>query len=248
VKKTPGLNNSKKESVDDINKKIESFLNKISIKPGKLNLYFSAFVHRSYLNENPGFSLENNERLEFLGDAVLELSVTKYLFGKYCDKPEGELTALRSALVRGKNLSDIASGLGLIDNLMLSTGEKNATEKARSLILANTLEALIGAIYLDLGFDKADEFITQNIIRTNIKKIIEEKLYIDAKSEFQEKVQERFKVTPRYSVLEQSGPDHDKIFISGVYINEKLIAKAEGSSKNIAEQKAAEEALKVLFN
>ena len=239
---------SKRESADDIKKKIEIFLNKISIKPRKLNLYLSSFVHRSYLNENPKFDLENNERLEFLGDAVLELSVTKYLFEKYDDKPEGELTALRSALVRGKNLSDIAANLGLLENLMLSTGEKNATEKARSLILANTLEALIGAIYLDLGFEVADKFINNNIIATNIKKIIEEKLYIDAKSEFQEKVQEKFKVTPRYSVLEQSGPDHDKIFLSGVYINEKLIAKAEGSSKNIAEQKAAEEALKVLFS
>lgn len=232
---------------NDKENQIESFLDKISIKPKKMDLYLSAFVHRSYLNENPNFKLGNNERLEFLGDAVLELSVTKYLFGNY-NKPEGELTALRSALVRGKNLSDIASNLGLLENLMLSAGEKNATDKARGLILANTLEALIGAIYLDQGFDKTDDFINENIIKTNIKKIIKEKLYIDAKSEFQEKVQEKFKVTPRYSVLEQSGPDHDKIFISGVYVDEKMIAKAEGSSKNIAEQKAAEEALKVLFS
>lgn len=226
--------------------KIKTFLEKNNLEVGDLKLYLNAFVHRSYLNENPSFKIDNNERLEFLGDAVLELSVTKYLFNKF-DKPEGELTALRSALVRGKNLSNIAQKIGIEDNMLLSAGEKKSSEKAKSLILANALEALIGAIYLDAGFEKADEFILNKIIKENIEKIIEEKLYIDAKSEFQEKVQEKYKITPKYSVIEESGPDHNKIFISGVYIGEKLIAKAEGTSKNLAEQNAAEKAIKKIF-
>ena len=226
--------------------KINDLLEKTKIKPNDFEFYITAFVHRSYLNENHNFKFDNNERLEFLGDAVLELSVTKYLFDTF-KKPEGELTSLRSALVRGKNLSDIAGNLGLLDCLLLSAGEKNATDKAKGLILANTLEALIGAIYLDQGFDQADKFIKKNIIEENISTIIEEKLYIDPKSEFQEKVQDKYKITPRYMVMEEAGPDHNKTFVSGVYIGEKLVAKADGSSKNAAEQNAAEKALKKVF-
>jgi ribonuclease-3 len=227
-------------------KDVIKLLEQVEIKTDNLKIFLNAFVHRSYLNENPKFDIENNERLEFLGDAVLELSVTKYLFDNY-DKQEGELTALRSALVRGKNLSDIGASLGLIDCLLLSAGEKNSSEKARSLIVANALEAFIGAIYIDKGYDEADAFIKKQIVDKNIETIIKEKLYIDAKSEFQEKVQEKLKVTPKYMVLEQSGPDHNKIFICGVYTNDKLVAKAEGSSKNIAEQNAARLALETLF-
>ena len=238
---------SNEDNIKASQEKIKDFLSKIKIDPKDTNLYLNAFVHRSYLNENPGFKIDNNERLEFLGDAVLELSVTKYLFDKYSEKPEGELTALRSALVRGKNLSEISLNLGILDQLMLSAGEKRASDKAKGLILANALEALIGAIYLDHGFEIADTFISEKIIAKNIEKIIEEKLYIDAKSEFQEKVQEKYKITPRYSVIEESGPDHDKIFVSGVYIGEKLVARANGSSKNLAEQNAASEALEKIF-
>lgn len=234
-------------SSDFANKnKVEDLLRRTGITARDIKLYLTAFVHRSYLNEKPKFELENNERLEFLGDAVLELAVTKYLFDKY-NKPEGELTSLRSALVRGKNLSDIGSELGLIDCLLLSAGERNASDKAKGLILANALEAFIGAIYLDAGFELADSFIRKFVIKKNIDKIIKEKLYIDAKSELQELIQEKYKITPRYSVIEESGPDHNKTFISGVYVEDKMVAQSSGSSKNQAEQNAAELALKKLF-
>jgi ribonuclease-3 len=205
-----------------------------------------AFVHRSYLNESKDQSLENNERLEFLGDAVLELVATEFLYNKYSDKPEGELTALRSALVRGKNLSKIADDLGIFDCLLLSKGESKSTGKARGLILANTIEAIIGVIYIKMGLEEAAKFIDKYILCI-IEDIISGKLYVDAKSDFQEKVQERDKMTPHYKVMEEEGPDHDKRFTSGVYIGDKLVVKGEGYSKNQAEQDAAQKALEVEF-
>jgi ribonuclease-3 len=206
--------------------------------PEKFN---KSFIHRSYLNENKSSDLESNERLEFLGDAVLELVVTKYLFENF-DYPEGELTALRSALVRGKNLSDIAESIGVHDCIFLSEGERKNTGKARSLILANTLEAIIGNIYLEFGLDKAAKIINELVI-TRLDEIIKNKLYIDSKSYLQEMVQESRKITPSYRVLGQDGPDHAKQFTVGVYIEEELVATGEGESKNKAEQQAASQAI-----
>ncbi len=217
---------------------------KLNIKFNNKDLLHKAFVHRSYLNENK-IAEESNERLEFLGDAVLELVVTEYLFEKY-QKDEGELTAIRSALVRGRHLSEIAETLGIYDCLFLSIGERKSSDKARGLILANALEALIGAIYLDQGYDAVKDFIISHIA-SRVEKILEEKLYIDSKSELQERVQEKDKVTPHYKVLKEEGPDHNKIFTSAVYIADEQVATGEGSSKNSAEQAAASAALKKLF-
>lgn len=224
---------------------IDKFLKKVDIKMDPADA-LPAFIHRSYLNESQDKRLENNERLEFLGDAVLELVATEFLYNKYVNKPEGELTALRSALVRGKNLSEVAEKLGVFDCLLLSRGESGATGKARGLILANTIEAIIGVIYIKLGLEKAREFINNHILHI-IDDIISDKLYLDAKSEFQEKVQERDKATPYYKVIQEKGPDHSKEFTSGVYIGERLVAKGTGASKNQAEQDAARIALEKEF-
>jgi len=226
---------------DLMSKKIASLAKKFKLDLKNPDLFRNAFVHRSYLNENPKFDLENNERLEFLGDAVLELAATKYLYNKY-KMPEGELTTLRSAIVRGKNLSETGKDLGIEDCIYLSYGEKHGSEKAKSLIIANCVEAIIGAIYLDLGFEEAEKFIAKNIL-SSINKIINEKSYIDSKSEFQEKIQEKLKLTPNYKVLKESGPDHNKEFTSGVFVKNQLIAEGKGSSKSIAEDHAARVAL-----
>lgn len=201
-----------------------------------------AVVHRSYLNEHPDFPLAHNERLEFLGDAVLELVVTEHLYNNY-ENPEGELTTWRSALVNGDSLSNIASSLGVEPYLYLSRGEeKDANSKARRYILANAMEAIIGAIYLDFGWDLSKEFITKHIVNQLVE-IIEKRLYIDPKSRFQEAAQSRLSVTPSYKVLEESGPDHNKIFRIGVYLGKELVAEGTGSSKQEAQISAAEAAI-----
>jgi len=230
---------------DEIQEELEKFAETIGLKFENYDLLLNAFIHRSYLNENHKANLESNERLEFLGDAVLELVVTEYLYATY-QKPEGELTAIRSALVRGKHLSEIAQSIGLFDNILLSQGEKSGSEKSQSLIMANAFEALVGAIYLDQGYDAVKQFILKNVI-SKTQEIINSKLYVDAKSEFQEKVQEKFKFTPNYKVLDESGPDHNKKFICGVFIDGSLVAKGEGMSKNQAEQDAAQIALDKTF-
>ncbi|MDH4358554.1 MAG: ribonuclease III [Candidatus Berkelbacteria bacterium] len=226
--------------------KITSLMEKLNLEFKNPDLFRNAFVHRSYLNENKDFNLENNERLEFLGDAVLELVVTEHLYEKF-KMPEGKLTALRSALVRGKNLSYIARKLRLLDHIYLSAGEKAGSDKAKDLILANCLEAVIGAIYLDLGYEQTKKFIENSLLPT-LDKIIDEKLYLDAKSEFQEKVQEEMKVTPFYKVHQEQGPDHNKSFTSGVYVNDELVATGDGASKSESEERAARAALEKLFN
>lgn len=203
-----------------------------------------AFTHRSYLNENKASGLEHNERLEFLGDAVLELVSTTFLYKKYPSKNEGDLTAYRSALVNAVNLAEVASTLGMEKFLLLSHGESRDTGKARQYILANTIEALIGAIYLDQGYDVVDGFIAKNILYL-IDDIVAKRSWIDAKSLFQEKAQEVDGVTPLYKVIGEKGPDHDKDFIVGVYIRDTKIAQGEGKSKQEAEQQAAQEGLKV---
>lgn len=217
---------------------------KLGLKFKDKDLLMQAFCHRSFLNENHQLGLEHNERLEFLGDAVLELVITEYLFKKYPAKPEGELTNWRASLVNAKQLTEIAEGLGLAEFLLLSKGEAKETGKARKFILANAIEAFIGAIYLDLGYKKCQEFIEKYIIKC-LSNIIEKGLFRDAKSFFQEESQEKAGVTPAYRVLKDWGPDHNKHFIIGVYLEKELVAKGEGSSKQEAEEAAAKEALKV---
>lgn len=202
-----------------------------------------ALVHRSYLNENPGFNLPHNERLEFLGDAVLELVVTEHLYKKY-PNPEGELTNWRAALVNAIMLSGIAASLGLEDYLYLSRGEaKDAGTKARQYILANAIEAVIGAIYLDQGMAAADKFIDQEVL-VKLPEVLKNKSYLDPKSRFQELSQDKVGVTPHYLVLNEQGPDHAKQFRVGLYIGEELVAEGVGSSKQEAQVAAAEAGIK----
>jgi ribonuclease-3 len=214
----------------------------IGIEFNNKDLLQQAFVHRSYLNENPDFYLKDNERLEFLGDAVLEMAVTGYLYRNY-PNPEGELTNWRAALVNAKMLAKIADRLGMNNYLLLSRGEAKDTGRARRYILANAFEALIGAIYLDQGYEKAGQFIEKEILK-ELPQIIKQKLYRDPKSRFQEEAQDRVGITPVYEVIKEWGPDHAKNFIVGVYLNQELIAKGQGASKQEAQEKAAEAALK----
>ncbi|MFH1608592.1 MAG: ribonuclease III [Patescibacteria group bacterium] len=202
-----------------------------------------AFIHRSFINENPAGDLAHNERLEFLGDAVLELIVTDFLYKKYPGKTEGELTAFRSALVNAIILSEIASKVKMNDFLLLSKGETKDIGKARQYILANTFEAYVGAVYLDQGYAVADKFVTK-VLLPYTEEIVAKKLWRDAKSSVQEKAQEFAGFTPAYKVLSESGPDHDKHFTIGIFFGSDLIAEGKGKSKQEAEQKAAENALK----
>lgn len=208
------------------------------------DLLKQAFIHRSYINENPSAGLSHNERLEFLGDAVLELIVTDFLYKKYPTYTEGELTSLRSALVNAVIISEIASALGMNDFLLLSKGEAKDTGKARQYILANTYEAYVGAVFMDAGYDAADKFVTKSLL-PHTEEIVAKKLWRDAKSLVQEKAQEFLGATPAYKVLHESGPDHDKHFTVGIFFGADLIAEGKGKSKQEAEQKAAESALKV---
>lgn len=206
------------------------------------NFLKEALVHRSYINEHPSFALGHNERLEFLGDAVLELVVTEYLFKNY-PNPEGELTNWRAALVNAKMLAEVGSTFDLYSYLYLSRGEsKDNNAKAKNYILANAVEALIGAIYLDQGFGVAKQFISR-VLLIRLDYILEHKLYMDAKSHFQEITQEKMGITPNYKVVEESGPDHNKKFVVGVYLGEESIALGEGTSKQEAQMAAAENAL-----
>jgi len=216
----------------------------IDIKFKDINLLKQAVVHRSYLNEHPDFELSHNERLEFLGDAVLEIIVTEYLFNNFSDTPEGDLTNWRASLVNSKMLAQIAVEIKLESYLYLSKGEaKDKNSKARQYILANAVEALIGSIYLDRGLVSSKKFIKKNII-SKLKDILENELYLDPKSKFQERAQEVFKTTPHYKVLKESGPDHAKIFEIGLYLGEKLVAIGKGSSKQEAQVEAAKKGIK----
>lgn len=206
------------------------------------NLLTEAVTHRSYLNEHREYSGSHNERLEFLGDAVLELAVTDFLFKKYPASPEGELTSYRAALVNTVSLAELARSLGVNDFLLLSKGESKDTGRARDVILADALEAVIGAVYLDSGYAAAEKFIANNLY-SKIDDVIENRSYQDAKSRFQEAAQEKRGVTPLYETLSEVGPDHDKRFTVGVYVGSEEIAKGEGKSKQEAEQAAAEAAL-----
>lgn len=215
----------------------------IKIKFKDKKLLRQAFIHRSYLNENPSKELNHNERLEFLGDAVLELATTEYLYKKYPDKTEGDMTGFRAALVNAVMLSEVANETGMSDFLLLSKGEARDEGKARQFILANTFEALVGAIYLDRGFKISSSFLDR-VLFPKLGRIIEEKLWIDAKSLFQEKAQDALGITPNYRLVREWGPDHAKTFVVGVYLNSEMIAEGSGFSKQEAEQHAAREALK----
>jgi len=225
-------------------KNLSELEKKLNIKFKNKDLLTHAFVHRSYINENPDFELSHNERLEFLGDAVLELVVTEYLFQEYPDNPEGDLTNWRAALVNAKMLAELAGELEFNDFLFLSQGEEKETGKARQYILANTLESFVGALYLDRGYKPCDKFIKKHLI-VRLSEIIEKGLFKDAKSSFQEEAQEKAGVTPTYRVLKDWGPDHDKHFIIGVFLEKDLIAEGEGSSKQEGEEAAAKKALTV---
>ena len=214
----------------------------IEIKFKNTDLLKLAFTHRSYLNEHRGENIKSNERIEFLGDAVLELIATEYLYEKYPKQTEGEMTNFRSALVQGKQLAVIARQLGLGKYLFLSNGEENSGGREKNYILANTLESLIGAIYLDAGFQKAKKFV-HDFVLSSLDEIIEKELHIDPKSKFQEIIQEKMEVTPIYKTLSESGPDHNKRFEAGVFVNNELIAKGIGGSKQLAEENAAVQAL-----
>ena len=224
-------------------KNLKKLEKNLDIKFKDKNLLEQAFIHRSYLNENPGLKKEHNERLEFLGDAVLELVITKNLFNKY-PNPEGELTCWRAALVNSKMLSEIANRLGLNDYLLLSKGEQNDSGRARQFILGNTFEAVVGAIYLDQGFEKAEEFIKNNLIK-ELPRVLKEKLHIDPKSHFQEEAQGRLGTTPNYELIKEQGPDHAKIFEVGVYLEDELVATGKGPSKQAAQEQAARKALEI---
>jgi ribonuclease-3 len=201
-----------------------------------------AFTHRSFINENPRSGLEHNERLEFLGDAVIELIVTDYLFRTYPTHNEGELTAFRSALVNAVIMGEAATDLNMNDYLLLSKGESKDTGRARQTILANTYESFVGALYLDQGYESCNKFISTSLI-PRIDEIIKQKSWKDAKSQVQEEAQERVGLTPAYHVMGESGPDHDKYFTVGIFFGEQKIAEGKGKSKQEAQQNAALAAL-----
>jgi len=223
-------------------KQFEEFAEAIHISFNDISLLARAFTHRSYINEHSGEGLLHNERLEFLGDAVLELVVTDYLYHEYPDRPEGDLTAFRSSLVNTIMISLAAQELNMNEYLLLSKGEAKDTGKARQYILANTFEAVIGAIYLDQGYEVSREFIATALF-DRLHDIVEKKLYKDAKSWLQELVQEHEKITPVYKVISEVGPDHDRIFEIGVYFEDTLEAVGKGTSKQEAEQDAARNAI-----
>lgn len=220
---------------------LEDFEKKIGIQFKDRSLLERVFIHRSYLNEHKESKLEHNERLEFLGDAVLELAATKFLYENF-DKPEGDLTNWRSALVKGESLSEEAKRLGMDPYIKTSRGEAKNVGKARDIILANAFEALIGAIYIDLGFDVASEFVLKNICY-KLENILKMGLQYDAKSKFQEMAQEQYGVTPTYEVKSEVGPDHAKIFTVVANLGEKEVSIGEGPSKQKAQSNAAQKAL-----
>ncbi len=206
------------------------------------DLLLQALTHRSYLNENPSSRVGHNERLEFLGDAVLELAVTEQLYAQFPDKPEGDLTSFRAALVNAKMLSDVAVAIQINDFLLLSRGEAKDVGRARQYILANAFEALVGAMYLDQGYQPVADFIGR-VVLSRMDEVLDKKLYKDPKSLFQEEAQERVGVTPTYEVRREWGPDHDRHFVIGAFLRDELIAEGEGPSKQIAQEEAARNAL-----
>lgn len=221
---------------------LEKLQLQLGVRFDELEHLLVAITHRSYLNEHREATQDHNERYEFLGDAVLELVVTDFLFNKYLEKPEGELTAIRAALVNTVSISEASTKLGINEFLLLSKGEERDTGRARQYILANAFEAIVGALYLDQGYDAAKEFIAAQLF-DKTDKIIEKRLWQDAKSRFQELAQEHVGVTPAYETLSQTGPDHDRVFTVGAFLQKEKVAEGNGRSKQEAEQAAAEKAI-----
>ena len=221
---------------------LEIILNKNNITPKKIELYEQAFVHRSFINENPKFKLGHNERLEFLGDSVLELIVTDALYFKYPDHSEGDLTSYRAALVNTTSIGETAYNLGFNDLLKLSKGEQKDTGKARLSILADTYEAFLGALYLDLGYDRCVSWVKETLL-INTDNIVRGGLFKDPKSLVQEKAQEKLQVTPSYKTISETGPDHDKLFVVGIYFGNDMVSDGIGKSNQEAEVSAAKAAL-----
>ena len=219
-----------------------TFEERIGIKFNNKALLRQAFIHRSYINENKGSQLDHNERFEFLGDAVLELIITDYLYRKYPNNTEGDLTAYRSSLVNANTLSQVALNLGINDFLLLSRGEAKDKGRARQYILADTFEAILGAIYIDQGYESVSKFVAKNMFHL-IDEIISKGTWIDAKSKFQEVAQDKVGITPAYKTLKEEGPDHNKIFTVGVFLGVEQVAEGKGTSKQEAEQDAALKAL-----
>lgn len=222
----------------------DAFEKKIGIAFNNEDLLRVAFTHRSYLNEHRAAKVktEHNERLEFLGDAVLELLVTEFLFKKYPHQDEGDLTMYRAGLVNAVTLAGVAETLGMNDYMLLSKGEAKDTGRAREVILANAIEALIGALYLDGGYAKAGDFVSRFVLPLT-DNIVAEGKWLDAKSHFQEKAQEIAGVTPAYETIHEEGPDHDKHFTVAVFLGREKVAEGKGKSKQEAEQAAAAHAL-----
>lgn len=216
--------------------------NKIGVTFSNKDLLTKSFIHRSYINENRDKALENNERLEFLGDAVLELIVSSFLFSEYKEKSEGELTAIRAAAVRTESLATESRKLGLGEYLLMSRGEEESGGKDKDFLLANLFEAVLGAIYLDKGYDTALHFVERTVLE-KIKSIIEEETFIDPKTKIQEIVQSKYRVTPLYEVIKEEGPDHDKHFTVCLKANGNILGEGTGSSKQKAEEDAASKAL-----
>jgi ribonuclease III, bacterial len=215
---------------------------KLGLEFNDINLLVTALTHRSYVNEHKKSTNEHNERLEFLGDAVLELVTTRFLFDNYSE-PEGILTSWRSALVRTESICEAGKELGYDSLVRMSKGEKHGSQRARDHILANAFEAVVGAVYLDLGYDAAKELISK-LILSKTKQILDDKSWRDSKSYLQEVTQQNDKQTPNYRLTKEDGPDHDKVFEVGVYVGKRLLGKGSGSSKQQAQQEAAKDALK----
>ncbi|MDP3957123.1 MAG: ribonuclease III [bacterium] len=220
---------------------LEQLKKKLAIEIRNPDLFQEALTHRSYLNEHKEYEHPHNERLEFLGDAVLELVVTRYLFDHF-DNPEGELTSFRAALVNGDMLGKIGYDLGVEKFLLMSRGESKDTGRARNYLVANAMESIIGALYIDQGYDAAKDFVEKQIV-SHLDEVLAEELYTDPKSRFQELAQEKTGVTPGYRVLKEWGPDHDRHFIAGVFLGEELVAEGEGVSKQDAQREAAKQGL-----
>jgi len=218
------------------------YAQRLGLNFNNLDFLAEALTHRSYLNENKSVTGHHNERLEFLGDAVLELATTRFLFDKFPNNQEGDLTAYRASLVNTQSLAETSEVLGVNDMLLLSKGESKDTGRARQFILADTFEAITGAVYLDQGYDAAESFIAKNIY-PKIENVVANKLWQDDKSHFQEVAQERRGVTPSYKTLLEEGPDHDKKFTIGIFLGDKQVAQGTGKSKQEAEQDAAHRAI-----
>lgn len=225
----------------------ENLEKNLGIKFSNINLIDTALTHRSYLNEHREEGLQNNERLEFLGDAVLELIISAYIFNNYMEKPEGELTNIRAAVVRTESLAEESRKLGLGEFLKMSKGEEDSGGRDKDYLLANTFEAVLGAIYQDQGFEVCKEYLGRTILK-KVSNIVENNLFIDPKTQAQEIIQAQFKVTPLYEVVKEEGPDHDKKFTVALRINNKEIAQGTGSSKQKAEEDAAKASIEKLNN